>query len=94
MGEDDFIAHSRKEIQVKVPMEARTGDVTLADASSEDSDALRNLIHVKGLVVILPSVEAPLDLTAKKPGDEIVVKGKDLDLVNIVKMPNGEEVVK
>ena len=92
VGEDDFIAHSRKEIQVKVPMEARTGDVTLADASSEDSDALRNLIHVKGLVVILPSVEAPLDLTAKKPGDEIVVKGKDLDLVNIVKMPNGEEV--
>ena len=31
-------------------------------------------------------------ITAKKPGDEIVVKGKDLDLVNIVKMPNGEEV--
>lgn len=92
VGEDGFIAHSRKEIQVKVPMEARTGDVILADASSEDSDALRNLIHVKGLVVILPSVEAPLDLTAKKPGDEIVVKGKDLDLVNIVKMPNGEEV--
>lgn len=92
VGEADFIAHSRQEIQVKVPMEAKTGDVTLADASSDDSDALRNLIHVKGLVVILPSVEAPLDLTAKKPGDEIVVKGKDLDLVNIVKMPNGEEV--
>lgn len=92
IGEADFIVHSRKEIQVKVPMEARTGDVTLADASSENSDALRNLIHVKGLVITLPSVEAPLDLTAKKPGDEIVVKGKDLDLVKTVKMPNGEEV--
>ena len=42
--------------------------------------------------MVLPSVEAPLDLTGKKPGDEIVVKGKDLDLVKIVRMPNGEEV--
>lgn len=92
VGEADFIAHSRQEIQVKVPMEAKTGDVTLADASSDDPDALRNLIYVEGIVIILPSVEAPLDLTAKKPGDEIVVKGKDLDLVNTVKMPNGEEV--
>ncbi len=87
-----FIAHSRQEIQVKVPMGARTGDVILADASSEDSDALRNEIIMEDLIIILPSVESPLDLTAKKPGDEIVVEGTDLDLVNVVKMPNGEEV--
>lgn len=92
VGEADFITHSRKEIQVRVPMEAKTGEVTLADASSEKEDALRNLIPVNGLEIILPSVEAPLDLTAKKPGDEIIVKGKNLDLVQTVKMPNGEEV--
>lgn len=92
VGEDDFIVHSRKEIQVKVPMEARTGDVTLADATSEDTDAMRNLIVVKGLNIILPSVEAPLDLTAKKPGDEITVEGKDFDLVQKVLMPNSDEV--
>lgn len=92
VGEADFIAHSRKEIQVRVPMEAKTGEVTLADASSENKDEMRNLILVSGLEIVLPSVETPLDLTAKKPGDEIIVKGKDLDLVNIVKMPNGEEV--
>lgn len=92
VGEDDFIVHSRKEIQVKVPMEARTGDVTLADATSEDTDAMRNLIVVKGLNIILPSVEAPLDLTAKKPGDVITIEGEDLDLVQKVLMPNGDEV--
>lgn len=92
VGEDDFIVHTRKEIQVKVPMEARTGDVTLADATSEDTDAMRNLIVVKGLNIILPSVEAPLDLTAKKPGDVITIKGEDLDLVQKVLMPNGDEV--
>lgn len=92
VGEDDFIVHSRKEIQVKVPMEARTGDVTLADATSEDTDAMRNLIVVKGLNIILPSVEAPLDLTAKKPGDVITIEGEDFDLVKKVLMPNGNEV--
>lgn len=92
VGEDDFIVHSRKEIQVKVPMEARTGDVTLADATSEDTDAMRNLIVVKGLNIILPSVEAPLDLIAKKPGDVITIEGEDFDLVQKVLMPNGDEV--
>lgn len=92
VAEDDFVAHSRKEIQVRVPMTAKSGDITLADALSEDKEAMRNLIPVKGLEVVLPSVEAPLDLSAKKPGDEIVVKGKDLDLVEVVRMPNGDEV--
>lgn len=92
VAEDDFIEHSRKEIQVRVPMTAKSGDITLADALSEDKEAMRNLISVKGLEVVLPSVEAPLDLSAKKPGDEIVVKGKDLDLVEVVRMPNGDEV--
>lgn len=92
IGEADFIVHSRKEIQVKVPMEARTGEITMADATSENKDAMRNLIHVKGVEIILPSVEAPLDLTAKKPGDMITIEGQDFDLVEKVLMPNGDEV--
>lgn len=93
VGESDFIEHSRKEIQVRVPMAAKTGDLTLADASSDDPDALRNLIVVKELNITLPSVQAILDLTGKKPGDVITVTGgKDLDLVEKVQMPNGDEM--
>lgn len=92
VGEADFIAHSREEIQVRVPMEAKSGDVTLADAASEDEEAMRNLIVVKGLEILLPSVEATQDITGRKPGDIIIVKGTDLDLVEKVKMPNGDEV--
>lgn len=88
----EFVSHSRKEIQVVVPMEAKSGDVTLADATSEDEDAMRNLIVMKGLQITLPSVEAVQDITGRKPGDVIIVRGTDLDLVEKVKMPNGDEV--
>lgn len=92
VGEADFIVHSRKEIQVTVPMEARSGEITLADATSDNKDAMPNLIYVSGVDIILPSVVAPLDLTAKKPGDVITVEGEDFDLVKKVLMPNGDEV--
>lgn len=92
VSEADFIVHSREEIQVRVPMGARTGEITMADATSENKDAMRNLIYVKGMEIILPSVEAPLDLTAKKPGDMITIEGQDFDLVQKVLMPNGDEV--
>lgn len=92
VGEADFMAHSRKEIKVRVPEEAATGELTLADAPEADESAMRNLIVVKGLEVVLPSAEVKQDLTGHKPGDKITVKGKDLDLVRRVLMPNGEEV--
>ena len=40
----------------------------------------------------MPSVEAPLDLVDKKPGDVIRVSGENFDLVKKVQMPNGDEV--
>lgn len=89
---EDFVTHSRKEIKVKVPMEAQTGDITLADASADDENAMRNLFVIEGIEIVLPSVEAPLELKDKKPGDEIKITGKNLDLVTDVRMPNGESV--
>lgn len=88
----DFISQSRKEIQLAVPVEAQTGKIIISDTSSEDKEAIPNWIYSDVLDITLPSVEAPSDLTGKKPGDEIVVKGQDLDLVLTIRMPNGEEV--
>lgn len=86
--EEAFIAHSRYEIKLAVPAEAQTGKIILSDAAD-----MPNWIYSDDdLSVILPSVDKVLDLTKAKPGDDVTVKGKDLDLVNKVVMPNGDEV--
>ena len=88
MVQEDFVSQDRKQIKLTVPEEAQNGKIIISDGAE-----IPNWIYSENeLEVVLPSVEAPLDLTGKKPGDEIVVKGKDLDLVKIVRMPNGEEV--
>jgi len=88
VAQEDFVSQDRKQIKLTVPEEAQNGKIIISDGAE-----IPNWIYSENeLEVVLPSVEAPLDLTGKKPGDEIVVKGKDLDLVKIVRMPNGDEV--
>ena len=77
---DEFVSQSRQEIKVIVPDSAQTGKFILSDGAEGE------------LEVTLPSVEAPLDLVDKKPGDVIRVSGKNFDLVKKVQMPNGDEV--
>ena len=88
VSEEAFIKHQREEIQLKVPAEARSGKIIISDAAE-----LPNWIYSEDeLVVVLPSVDAVADLTGKKPGDLIEIAGKDLDLVERLQMPNGDEV--
>ncbi len=86
-----FVSQSRKEIKVVVPMDAQSGELTLADAIEGESD-MRNLIVWDDLDVVLPSVQAITDLSAAKPGDEVAISGKDFDLVVSMKMPNGDDL--
>lgn len=88
-----FTSQSRKEIKLVVPEKAQTGKIIISDTSSEDKDAIPNWVYSKEeLNVILPSVIKAVDLTAKKPGNEIVITGKDFDLIKQILMPNGDEV--
>ena len=85
---DEFVSQSRQEIKVIVPDSAQTGKFILSDGAE-----IPNWIYSEGeLEVTLPSVEAPLDLVDKKPGDVIRVSGKNFDLVKKVQMPKGDEV--
>ena len=85
---DEFVSRSRQEIKVIVPDSAQTGKFILSDGAE-----IPNWIYSEGeLEVTLPSVEAPLDLVDKKPGDVIRVSGENFDLVKKVQMPNGDEV--
>ena len=85
---DEFVSQSRQEIKVIVPDSAQTGKFILSDGAE-----IPNWIYSEGeLEVTLPSVEAPLDLVDKKPGDFSRVSGENYDLVKKVQMPNGDEV--
>lgn len=85
---DEFVSQSRQEIKVIVPDSAQTSKFILSDGAE-----IPNWIYSEGeLEVTLPSVEAPLDLVDKKPGDVIRVSGENFDLVKKVQMPNGDEV--
>lgn len=84
----DFTSHSRYEIKLAVPAEAQTGKIILSDGAE-----IPNWIYSEDeLSVVLPSVETVVDLSAAKPGDVVKVKGVNLDLVEKVVMPNGDEV--
>lgn len=85
---DAFVAHDRKTIKLVVPAEAVSGTVILSDAK-EMPNTIESEVAIE---VIVPSVEAPLDLTNAKGGDKITVKGKDFDLVTSVEMPDGTPV--
>lgn len=84
----DFISHSRKEIKVVVPEEAISGLLVISDAKE-----MPNTIYAEDEInVVLPAVEAPLDLTDAKPGTTVTIEVTDIDLVRKVIMPNGEEI--
>jgi hypothetical protein len=78
---------TRTKIEVVLPAEAQSGVITL---SNSDEIPLEYQ-SPEALQVTLPSVNAVLDLTGKKPGETITAPGKDLDLVVKVEMPNGDE---
>lgn len=84
---EDFLAHDRRHIKLVVPEEAVSGAIYVSDAKE-----MPNMIKSETqLDVVLPSC-TPLDLTAAKGGDKVVVAGSDLDLVRSVLMPDGSEV--
>ena len=84
----EFTERYREMINVIVPEEAKTGKVIVSDGAEIPNWFYSDV----ELNVVLPSVVAPLDLTNIKPGTTINVTGKDLDLVKIVEMPNGDQI--
>ena len=94
--EEEFIEHTRQTIRVTVPKMAITGRIALSDAAEE---GIPNVMYAEGeLTVIVPSMETiEVNLPEgqedeQKIGDEIEIIGQDLDLVETIKMSNGEAI--
>ena len=89
VAEGDFITHSRNEISLIVPAEAKTGALILSDANEEMPNWI---ICDETITIVTPTVDAIQNLETVNPGDVITIKGKDLDLVVKIVMANDEEI--
>lgn len=83
-----FLKHTRNEIQVRVPEEARSGKIILSDGA----EIPNRLYSEVELQVVLPSVAEVADYNNIKPGAAMTVTGENFDLVKEVRMENGEKV--
>lgn len=83
-----FLKHTRNEIQVRVPEEARSGKIILSDGA----EIPNRLYSEVELQVILPSVAEVADYNNIKPGAIMTVTGENFDLVKEIRMENGEKV--
>lgn len=81
-----FLKHTRNEIQVRVPEEARSGKIILSDGA----EIPNRLYSEVELQVVLPSVAEVADYNNIKPGAAMTVTGENFDLVKEVRMENGE----
>ena len=89
VAEADFLSHSRTEISLIVPAEAKSGALILSDA---DEEMPNWIICDEPMTIVIPSVENVQNLESANPGDVITVKGANLDLVVAIVMANGEEI--
>ena len=76
----EFLTHERAKIIVKVPVEAKSGNIVLADTAAIPLE----LKSKEALDIVLPSVAAVAKAENKKPGETFVVEGADFDLVKAV----------
>lgn len=87
--EEEFLTHSRSEISLVVPAEAKSGGLILSDANEEIPNWI---ICEDEITVVVPTVDKIQELPKANPGDVITVTGKDLDLVVNVVMSNGGDI--
>ena len=94
VSEKDFDTHTRYEIRVAVPEEARTGEISLGDIdelNSEDQGVMANIITSEEiLTVALPVVTGKVD-ELMKAGQTVTITGTGLDYVASVRFPGAEQ---
>ncbi|MCQ2334603.1 MAG: hypothetical protein MJZ89_02070 [Paludibacteraceae bacterium] len=89
---DKFKEHTREKIVIeKVPAEAQSGKVSLIFYATGDTIP-NEIVSKEKLEVVLPAVKSIAELENKKPGDEVVIAGTDMDLVTKVIGTAGEEL--
>ncbi|MBX2970316.1 MAG: hypothetical protein KF803_13185 [Cyclobacteriaceae bacterium] len=86
VGKGNFTSHSETEIKLAVPATAKTGALTLKQASPVE-------LTTPTLTIILPAGSALSPSPAKPGEDEITITGTNLDLVAKLILPGAGDVL-
>ncbi len=84
---EDFLKNTRSELQVAVPAAAASGAVTYYDGNANEVQAML----IENLQIRQATVER-LSNESPELGDEIIIYGKDLDLVGCAHFPFADSV--
>lgn len=85
---EDFVTNTRKEITLRVPSAAISGDVVFSDGNEDDPTD----ITWKEPLEILSATAASLDKESYEFGDKLVIKGYALNVVEKLTFPGSIEV--
>ncbi len=90
VSENDFTTHTRYQIVVPVPAAARTGKVglgTIDETVVADDELLASLNIVEtDAQLVVQTATGDLSALVYKAGTDVVIRGKNLDLVKAVKL--------
>ncbi len=90
VSEKDFRKHTRYEIEVAVPVEARTGAIGVGDIDElavEDSDVMANVIYSEEELVVAQPEVTKMTAPRYKAGETVTVTGKNFNYVASVVLP-------
>ena len=95
VSEKDFKKHDRYEIQVVVPVEARTGVVGLSDLdelNNEDPKLFANVIYSEEELVVAQPEVTKMEAARYKAGETVKITGKNFQYVAALNLPGASAV--
>lgn len=95
VSEEDFVKHDRYEIQVVVPVEARTGVVGLGDLdelNNEDPKLFANVIYSEEELVVAQPEVTKMEAARYKAGETVKITGKNFQYVAALNLPGASAV--
>lgn len=96
VSEKDFEAHTRYEIKVKVPVEARTGLIGIGDLdelNNEDPNLFANVIYSEETLTVAQPEVTKMEAARYKAGETVKITGKNFQYVAALNLPGAEGVV-
>ncbi|MBO4922517.1 MAG: hypothetical protein J5382_00155 [Bacteroidales bacterium] len=89
----DFVSQSRYELKVAVPSKAISGRLIVGDSDEVlDPDKVANKVYSEDELVIGDPTVSGLEVSVAKPGEDAVISGEYLDMVQKVVFADGVEV--
>lgn len=95
VSEKDFVKHTRYEIQVRVPVEARTGVVGIGDVdelNNTDPSVFANVIYTEDELAVAQPEVTKMEAPRYKAGETVKITGKNFQYVDALNLPGASAV--